>query len=137
MTLSVKTVAWWLALGAGCADFCSGLGLVFIPAQLLPLMGLAVPGAEAMVWLRWVGAFVWAVGASYLLALLLGGEARLRTLLELTIPFRFSAGVFSTVAIASGWLSLGWASVPATDFALVAAQVWVLRRWRIAGTSEK
>lgn len=129
MSLPIKRLAWWLSLGAGTADFCSGLGLAFVPAQILPLIGLAVPGAEALIWLRWVGAFVWAVGASYLLALLLGGEARLRTLLELTIPFRLSAGVFSTVAIANGWLSLGWTSVPATDFALVIAQVWLLRRW--------
>ncbi len=133
MSLPIKRLAWWLALGAGGMDFCSGLGLAFAPAQVLPLMGVGVPGAEALIWLRWVGAFVWAVGASYLLALLLGGEVRLRTLLELTIPFRLSAGVFSTVAIASGWLSLGWISVPATDFALVATQVWLLRRWRMQG----
>ncbi|MFA6285844.1 MAG: hypothetical protein WC661_00565 [Opitutaceae bacterium] len=129
MRIPVQRLAWWLALGAGGIDFCSGLGLVFVPSQVLPLMGVAVPGAEALIWLRWVGAFVWAVGASYLLALLLGGEARLRTLLELTIPFRLSAGVFSAVAIASGWLSFGWASVPATDFTLVIAQIWLLRRW--------
>jgi len=131
MRIPIKRLAWWLALGAGTADFCSGFGLIFVPAQVLPLMGLSVPGAEALIWLRWVGAFVWAVGSSYLLALLLGGEARLRTLLELTIPFRLSAGVFSTVAIASGWLSLGWASVPVTDFALVIAQIWLLRRWTV------
>jgi len=129
MRLPIKRLAWWFALGAGGIDFCSGLGLAVVPARLLPLMGLAVPGAEALIWLRWVGAFVWAVGASYLLALLLGGEARLRTLLELTIPFRLSAGVFSAVAIASGWLSPGWASVPATDFALVVAQLWLLAKW--------
>lgn len=130
MKISVQRLAWWLALGAGAADFCSGLGLALVPANVLPLMGVPVPGAEALLWLRWVGAFVWAVGASYLLALLLGGEARLRTLLELTIPFRFSAAVFSTVAIAGGWLSLGWASVPTVDFALVIIQVWLLRRWQ-------
>jgi len=129
MSLPIKRLAWWLALGAGAADFCSGLGLALVPAQVLSLMGLAVPGGEALIWLRWVGAFVWAVGASYLLALVLGGEARLRTLLELTIPFRFSAGIFGTVAIASGWLSLGWASVPVIDFALVIAQIWLLRKW--------
>ena len=129
MNLPTHRLSWWLSLGAGGLDFCTGLGLVFAPAQVLPLMGVAVPGAEALIWLRWVGAFVWAAGASYLLALVLGGEARLRSSLELTIPFRLSAGVFSTVAIASGWLSPGWASVPATDFALVAVQIWLLRRW--------
>jgi len=129
MSFPVQRLAWWLALGAGMLDFGSGLGLALAPAQVLPLMGLTVPGAEALIWLRWVGAFVWAVGASYLLALLLGGAARLRTLLELTIPFRLSVGVFSAVVIAGGWLSVGWASVPATDFTLLVAQLWLLRRW--------
>lgn len=134
MKFPVQRLAWWLALGAGGLDFCTGLGLAFAPAEALPLMGLAVPGAEALIWLRWVGAFVWAVGASYLLALLLGGETRLRACLELTLPFRLAAGVFGAVAVARGWLSPLWAGVPATDFALVAAQLWLLRRW-CAGVS--
>ncbi|HTJ78679.1 MAG TPA: hypothetical protein VL357_06750 [Rariglobus sp.] len=130
MRLTTRRLAWWLALGAGGLDFCTGVGLAVVPAQVLPLMGVTVPGAEALIWLRWVGAFVWAVGVSYLLALVLGGDARLRTLLELTLPFRFSAGLFSAVAVAGGWLPFVWVSVPATDFALVVAQLWLLLRWR-------
>lgn len=129
MRPAAQRLAWWLALGAGGLDFCTGIGLAVAPAQVLPLMGVSVPDRAALIWLRWVGAFVWAVGASYLLALVLGGEARLRTCLELTLPFRFSAGLFSTVAITSGWLSLGWTSVPATDFTLLITQLWLLLRW--------
>ena len=117
-----------LALGAGCLDTGTGLGLVFAPALVLGLMGAAVPGAEALIYLRWVGAFVVAVGASYLIALVIGGGARLRAVFEFTIVFRLAAGVFSAVAMARGWLAPVWVSVPLADFALAAVQAWLLRK---------
>lgn len=126
--MTTKRQAWWLALGAGSMDFATGLGLVFAPATALALMGAAAPGAEALVFLRWVGAFVGAVGASYLLALARGGDARLRAVLEFTIVFRLAAGGFSAAALGLGWLPWVWASVPAADFALAGAQAWLLRR---------
>ena len=118
-----------LAVVAGGMDFCTGIGLVATPATMLGLMGAKIPdGASADVFLRWVGAFVAAVGASYLMALICGGSSRLRTTLELTALFRFAAGLFSLCAIMSGELGLGWAGVPAGDLALVAAQIWLVRR---------
>lgn len=128
--MNTKTIklARLLALGAGAMDFFTGLGLVFAPARVLSLMRVATPEGDALVFLRWVGAFVGAVGASYLLALARGGEARLRGVLEFTIPFRLAAGGFSAAAVALGWLPFAWASVPVADFALVAAQVWLLGR---------
>lgn len=117
-----------LAGAAGALDFCTGIGLVCLPLRVLPLMGVVVPGAEALVFLRWVGAFVAAVGASYLLALARGGGARLRGVLEFTIVFRLAAGVFSAGAIALGWLAPAWLAVPATDFVLVGAQLWLLAK---------
>jgi hypothetical protein len=122
--------AWWLALGAGAMDFTTGLGLVFAPTRVLPLMGVAAPAGDGLVFLRWVGAFVGAVGASYLLAVARGGSARLWAVLEFTIPFRLAAGGFAATAIALGWLPATWASVPVADFALVAAQAWLLRAAR-------
>ncbi len=128
--MKTSTLCWarWLALGAGAMDFLTGLGLVFAPVRVLPLMGVAVPTGDALVFLRWMGAFVGAVGASYLLALVLGGVTRLRAVLEFTILFRLAAGGFSAAAIGLGWLSVAWTSVPVTDLALVVAQVWLLRR---------
>lgn len=128
--MKTKTIklARLLALGAGAMDFCTGFGLVFAPGLVLPLMRVAVPEGDALVFLRWVGAFVGAVGASYLLALARGGEARLRGVLEFTIPFRLAAGAFSGAAVALGWLPMMWASVPVTDLALAAAQAWLLMR---------
>jgi H+/Cl- antiporter ClcA len=121
-------IARLLALVAGSLDFCTGLGLVLLPQQILPLMHVEIPPAEALVYLRFVGAFVGAVGACYLWALVRGGMDRLRSTLELTILFRLSAGAFSATAIGLGWLSLAWASVPVTDFALVGLQLWLVSK---------
>ena len=128
--MQTSTLRWarWLALGAGVMDFLTGLGLVFVPARVLPLMGVAVPAGDTLVFLRWMGTFVGAVGASYLLALALGGVTRLRAVLEFTILFRLAAGGFSAAAIGLGWLSVAWTSVPVIDLALVVMQVWLLRR---------
>lgn len=124
----IEQLTVWLALGAGGLDFCTGLGLVAMPALVLRLMGAAALGAEALVYLRWVGAFVAAIGFSYLWALARRDIARLRHTLELTVWFRLAAGLYSAWAIGAGALPWAWVSVPATDFFLAAAQVWMLRR---------
>ncbi len=119
--------AVWLALGAGGLDLATGLGLVAMPGLVLSLMGATVPGGEALVYLRWIGAFVGAVGFSYLWALGRRDVTLLRHTLELTIWFRLAAGGYSAWAVATGQLPAMWASVPATDFALAAMQAWLLR----------
>ncbi|MFH1496258.1 MAG: hypothetical protein ABII82_00395 [Verrucomicrobiota bacterium] len=132
----MKTNTTWLvwarrgAALAGAMDFGTGAALVAVPVLALRLMGLEVPGAEALVFLRWVGAFVGAVGASYLVAAWHGSEERLRAVFTLTMIFRLAAGGYSAVAILSGWLGWGWGwvSVPVTDLTLVAVQWWVLRK---------
>lgn len=133
--MSTQTIARLLALVAGSLDFCTGLGLVFFPRLVLPLMRVNIPEGEALVYLRFVGAFVGAVGACYLWALVRGGLDRLRSTLELTILFRLSAGAFSAVAIGLGWLSLAWVSVPATDFALVGLQLWLVKKLTVSNAT--
>ena len=124
----LEQIAVWLALCAGGLDFCTGLALMFSPALMLKLMGAAPIGEEALVYLRWIGAFVCAVGFSYLWSLWRSDVALLRVALELTIWFRLAAGGYSAWAVVTGALPLIWVSVPVTDFALAAAQVWLLRR---------
>jgi len=124
----LERAAAWLALGAGGLDFCTGLGLVLAPALALKIMGAALIGAEALVYLRWIGAFVAAVGCSYLWPLWRSDVALLRAALELTIWSRLAAGGYSAWAVATGALSTIWISVPVTDFALAVAQWWLLRR---------
>lgn len=113
---------------AGAMDLFTGVALVAAPALTLRLMRVEAPGAEALVFLRWIGAFVCAVGASYLPAAWRGTEERLRAVFGLTMIFRLAAGGYGATAILAGWLSPGWASVPATDLALAAAQWWLLSR---------
>ncbi len=117
-----------LALCAGMLDFSTGLGLMFLPAKILPLMRVELPASDALTYLRFVGAFVTAVGASYLWAWLRGDINRLRNMLELTILFRLSAGGYSAVAIGLCWLPVAWASVPITDFVLAGVQLWLVTK---------
>jgi hypothetical protein len=65
---SLKLVRTY-ALVVGAMDLSTGLALMAAPAFTLARMGAAVPGAEALGYVRFSGAFVAAVGASYLLAL--------------------------------------------------------------------
>ncbi|MBL9216156.1 MAG: hypothetical protein JNG83_11825 [Opitutaceae bacterium] len=124
-----ERTARWLALGAGALDFGTGLGLVLRPALVLRLMGAGAVAGEALVYLRWVGAFVGAVGCSYLWAWLRRDRHLLRAALELTIGFRLAAGGYSAWAIATGGLPPVWLSVPLVDFALAGGQAWLLRQW--------
>ncbi|HEY0865472.1 MAG TPA: hypothetical protein VGD97_15300 [Lacunisphaera sp.] len=121
-----ETIARGLALGAGVLDFSTGLGLVFLPALTLRLMGVTPPVGAAETYLRFLGVFVGLVGFSYLWALR-RGPAALRLVFALTVFFRLAAGSFCVWALATGRLEPAWASVPATDFALAAAQAWLLR----------
>ncbi|HEY0947161.1 MAG TPA: hypothetical protein VGD81_17900 [Opitutaceae bacterium] len=117
-----------LAVAAGGLDFATGLGLVGAPAFTLARMGAPVPGGEALLYVRFVGVFVAAVGASYLGALALGGARRLRSVFEFTLLFRLGAGTFTGLAVARGLLAPAWLAVTATDFALVGAQSWLLTK---------
>ena len=125
--MTPSRMAFWLALGTGALDFGTGLGLVAAPAWTLLLMGVPVPSGEALLFVRFVGAFVWAVGASYLWATM-EPATRLRTVLGATIWFRVAAGAFTGAAVSHGNLAPGWLAVTATDWALVAAQLWLLAK---------
>ncbi len=117
-----------LALAAGSLDFCTGLALAIAPATTLRLMLITEPiSAEAQIYLRFVGAFVAAVGSTYLYALARGELARLRAAFEFTLIFRLAAGLFTAIALIQGWLPLPWISVPITDFTLVVLQLHLLR----------
>lgn len=121
-----------LALGAGVMDFLTGLGLVFVPALSLRLMMVPVPEEPALIFVRFVGVFVGSVGAIYLVAWLRRNTADLVGVFRLTLPFRFGAGTFCAVAVATGELAPMWLSVSAADLGLVIAQVVLLRRLKEA-----
>lgn len=123
-------IAAWCAL-AGSLDALTGLLLMVAPAAVLRMLG-AGELPEQPVFLRFVGAFVGAVGLSYLYPFALAPTrraARLRVVLEVTTLERLVVFAFTTSAIAAGTLGARWASVPATDLLLAGAQLWLLRRW--------
>ena len=116
-----------LALLAGGMDTLTGLGLVAAPALTLRAMMVPVPGAEALLYVRFVGTFVAAVGVSYLFALVRPGGGGLREVFRFTLAFRAAAGAFTAGAVLFGALAPAWLVVTATDLALVALQVGLLR----------
>lgn len=120
------SLARTLALVAGGADVAAGGAMAVIPEWSLAQVRLSVPAADGLVYVRFLGAMVAAVGAVYLAALVPGGRYRLRNALVGTIFFRVAAGSFAAIAWGLGWLEWPWLAVPAVDFALVAAQAALL-----------
>ena len=125
--VSLRLVRIYAAL-FGAMDTATGIALIAAPAFTLTQMGVQVPGAEALAFVRFVGVFVGAVGASYLFALALGGTARLRTVFEITAVVRVAAGLFTGVAVATGYFDPAWLAVTVTDLACAAVQAWVLAK---------
>jgi hypothetical protein len=125
--MNATRVGIWLARVAGAMDFATGVGLVAAPAWTLVRMAVPVPGDEALLFVRFVGAFVGAVGASYLWAAARPRE-RLRVMLGLTVWMRVAAGTFTGVAVASGALAGGWLAVTATDWTLAVVQLWLVAK---------
>lgn len=126
----MKKRGWgqWMALGAGAMDLGTGVGLVLAPVWTLARMGVPAPGTNEAEWfMRFVGAFVGAVGATYLWAAA-WPEERLRVTFGATIWLRGSAALFTGAAVALGPLAPAWLAVTATDGALVVAQAWWLTR---------
>lgn len=130
MIMTTASLSLWIrryAIAAGAMDFLSGLLIAGAPGLALRLMQVPVPTAEALVFVRFVGAFVAAVGAMYLWAARAPGQ-RLRVVLGATILPRIAAGSYVAVAVATGGLPVAWLTVTASDYALVAVQLWILRR---------
>ncbi|MBL9213058.1 MAG: hypothetical protein JNL92_21530 [Opitutaceae bacterium] len=115
------------AVAVGAMDFATGLALLAAPAFTLGLMGAVVPGVESLGFIRLIGVFVGAVGASYFVAWR-GTPAALRAVLGFTLLVRASVGTFTGVAVAVGLFDRGWLMVTVTDLGCAAVQAWLL--WR-------
>lgn len=116
---------------AGACDALTGLLLMLAPAFTLRLMLIPEAVAEP-VYIRFIGAFVFAIGSSYFLPYLQmdpGKRAdRFVAMLEFTMFVRICIAAFSLTAILSGHLGTAWISVSATDTVLATTQAILLRR---------
>lgn len=122
----------FLVLAGGC-DALTGLLLMAAPLFTLDLMGIPVHPTEP-VYMRFIGAFVFAVGSSYFRPLLprdpgLRLEAARHTLAS-TAWIRVCIATFTVIALLGHDLHPRWAVVTATDVSLSCIQLFWLTRLR-------
>ena len=120
-----RRIARIYAALVGTMDLATGVGLVFVPAITLGGMGVDVPGPDAVRFVRFVGVFVAAVGASYWVALRREAAA-LRAAFEWTLLVRVSVGLFMGAAVTCGMFERRWMLVALTDLACAFVQAWFL-----------
>lgn len=120
----MKRLLFWWNMGVGAMDATTGLLLMLAPASTLRLMGLQSIGAEAQVFLSWMGAFVFSVGASYFPVLRGNDPGRGETVWRMTSLVRAVVAAFVVTKVAQGVLEPLWLSVALTD-ALVAMGQWI------------
>ena len=127
---SKKNLLIALCLFAGLMDSASGSLLLLAPQFALQLMGVPPVVAEAWIFVRFIGAFVFSVGCLYLFALVPVITANrwgwMSGVFAVTAWVRAVICLFTTVAIISGALSLAWWSVPLSDGLLALIQVWAI-----------
>ena len=126
-----------LCLFAGLMDATSGSLLTLWPQLALKLMAVPPVSSEALVFIRFIGAFVFSMGCLYLFALLPVIAANtwgwMSGVLAVTAWVRAVICVFTTSAIIFGGLSLAWWSVPVSDGLLAVIQVWVIWKGWVQG----
>ena len=115
---------------AGFSDFATGALLIIAPVFTLAQMHLAVP-ADSLPFLSFIGAFVMAVGLSYIYAAMLlrrgGCSSRIEAIWVVTALLRGSVASYVTFAVLSGALVSGWIIIAAFDAACVVIQAVGLR----------
>jgi hypothetical protein len=116
---------------AGVSDTSTGVLLIAAPVFTVRMMGVSVP-YDATPFLSFIGAFVLAVGLSYLYGALLirrtGGVPRLEAVWLLTAIIRSSVAIFVLGAVVSRTLSPGWLTIAVFDGICVVIQARGLRR---------
>lgn len=119
---------------AGLMDVLSGCLLMTLPTVTLELMCVAPVPPEVLPFIRFIGAFVFGVGALYWFALvpvmLTGRWGSVGQVFLITSWLRGVIFVFGSIAILVGCLSADWLTVPLTDGVLAILQLWFLFRFR-------
>lgn len=116
-----------LGVAAGLGDACAGIGLLLAPAAVAELLGLH-SGPQAEVWLRWIGAFVLAVGWSTLVPTLRGAtREELRGAHRATATSRIAVAGVLCWLVGGGDLPPAWLGIAAWDATVAALQHHGLR----------
>jgi hypothetical protein len=115
------------------SDTFTGALLVVAPALTLSLMRLHAP-ADTLVFISFIGAFVFAVGLSCLYGAILifrgGCRHQLEIVWLLTAFMRASVAIFVLSQVLTGSLEAGWLTVAASDAACVVFQgVGLYKGW--------
>jgi len=112
-------------------DSLSGLLLMLAPDLALKSMMIPQHFAQPVL-LSFVGAFVFGVGSSYLLALGLDGRIAglrlMQPMLVFTLWMRVVVAVFTGLAVIRGDLVWQWATVPVTDASVALVQAVILKK---------
>lgn len=115
---------------AGLGPVATGLALMFAPAFALQRMGVEVSPGEALIWHRYLGAFVMAVAFSFHIGLIVlwrtGRWERLRFAWEFMAVVDVFIGAFVLLMVLDGQLENVWLKVPLSDFTGALIQVTVL-----------
>ena len=117
----------------GCSDTLTGALLVVAPGFTLRLMQLRVP-EESLVFLSFIGAFVFAVGLSFLYGAYIAFQGESKTKIEvvwlLTAFTRASVAIFVVQQVLALTLDPGWLTVAAADSTCVLIQaVGLYKGW--------
>lgn len=127
----MKSLLLAYQLVAGFSDTSTGAALIIAPVFTLRQMRLGAP-ADALPFLSFIGAFVLAVGLSYLYGASLvrraGCSSRLEAVWLVTAFVRSSVAIFVVAAFISGALATGWLVIAFFDGACVLIQAAGLRR---------
>lgn len=119
----------------GLSDTFTGALLMVAPELTLRLMHLQAP-SDALIYVSFIGAFVFSVGLACLYGALLAYKGNYRTKLEvvwlLTAFARASVANFVITQVLSSTLETGWLTVAAMDGVCVLIQAIGLRRGWLA-----
>jgi hypothetical protein len=121
------------AIFVGLCDASTGVALIVAPLRTLGWLGIAAPLSQA-VFVQWIGAFVLAVGLSYLYPFAPGANParraeRLRSGFEITAIVRGAVALVTGAALLAGELEPDWLGVPVFDGVVALLQVAMLARW--------
>lgn len=116
----------------GLCDALTGLGLLLSPSFILQLLGIEV-AQDSLVYLQYIGAFVFAVGLSYFIPYcvadhLCSREQRILYTWIVTSLFRLCIASFVLLQVILEGLVINWLIVAMSDALLAGLQIYLIKK---------